>query len=126
MGNIRKWHSTLFTLVLFLSVSCYGSTAGFIKIASTNNVEWVISDKPFYQTGSYYFKITLAASKYNIPATGLDFSSYKFLKRQATLIRTSQKVQSSIREGINKQIHTHILSLSRRHKSKDYYFTLIG
>lgn len=126
MGNIKKWHSTLFTLVLFLSVSCYGSTAGFIKIVSTNNVEWVISDKPLYQTGSYYFKITLAASKYNLPATGLDFSSYKLLKRQAILICTRQKVQSSIREGINNQRHIHILSLPRHHKGKDDYFTHIG
>lgn len=126
MGNIRKWHSTLFTLVLFLSVSCYGSTAGHIKMVSTNNVEWVISDKPLYQTGSYYFKISLTASKYNIPLASLAFSSHKFLKHLATLTCTREKVQSSIRERINKQIHIHILNMFRLPNSKDYYFTLIG
>lgn len=126
MCCIRKLHIPLFSIVLFLTFSCYESTVGYSTFTSPDNIERIARVIPTYKRGNCHFNLAVTANKNCIPERYLHFNTEVFLKANAILIFTKHKMQSKLAYLTIKPINNRILRLACLYKDIDFYHYLLG
>jgi len=126
MHRTTKLFNWIFSITLFLTVNSFAGTTYPNNILGQFNIEWIISEKPVYKSGSYYYSAAIRTIQHHLSTNFQSFESATFQRSLTIMIHNKIKLQSTVVESI---IKPNIVRIHRLHypQAKDnfHHYSLV-